>query len=86
MSGGQRHPISRLREPTFVAMLVPTRFRECLHYKDDKIDVGNTFLAVLGKLSPLERAIEVGGQTFSLSYEVHLAKIEQEQSASSQQA
>ena len=30
MSGGQRHPISLKREPTFVAMLVPTRFRECL--------------------------------------------------------
>lgn len=85
MSGGQRHPISLKREPTFVAMLVPTRFRECLHYTQERLDFGKTLLAVLNKLAPEERAIELGGQTFSLTYEIHLAKMEQDRSASSQQ-
>ena len=85
MSGGLRHPVSWKREPTFVAMLVPTRFRECLHYTEERLDFGKTCLAVLNKLAPAEVAIELGGQTFSLTFEIHLAKMEQEQSASSQQ-
>ena len=85
MSGGLRHPVSWKREPTFVAMLVPTRFRECLHYTQERLDFGKTCLAVLNKLAPTEVAIELGGQTFSLTFEIHLAKMEQEQSASSQQ-
>ena len=85
MSGGLRRPISWKREPTFVAMLVPTRFRECLHYTQERLDFGKTCLAVLNKLAPTEVAIELGGQTFSLTFEIHLAKMEQEQSASSQQ-
>ena len=85
MSGGLRQPVSWKREPTFVAMLVPTRFRECLHYTQERLDFGKTCLAVLNKLAPREVAIELGGQTFSLTFEIHLAKMEQEQSASSQQ-
>ena len=85
MSGGQRHPISLPGEPILVAMLVPTRFRECLHYTQERLDFGKTCLAVLNTLAPTERAIELGGQTFSLTFEIHLAKVEQEQSASSQQ-
>ena len=80
-SGGERETISE-GLPTYVAMLVPARFWGCLHYKDEKIDFGQTCWAVLNKLAPMERAIELGGQTFSLSYEIHLAKLEQEQSQS----
>ena len=81
-SGGERKPDPE-GLPTYVAMLVPARFRGCLHYKDEKIDFGQTCWAVLNKLTHMERAVELGGQTFSLSYEVYLAKLEQEQSQSS---
>ena len=83
-SGGALEPLQHAGQPTYVAMLVPQRFRECLCYTGDQtIDFGRTCLAVLNKLAPMERAVELGGQTYSLSFEIHLAKLEQEQSASS---
>ena len=73
--GPERRQLSE-GKPTYVAMLVPGRFLHCVCYAGEKIDLGKTLVAVLNSLRPSERAVELGGQTFNLSYEIHLAKVE----------
>eukprot|EP00959_Pyramimonas_sp_CCMP1952_P458666 9476990-Pyramimonas_sp.AAC.1 len=60
-----------------VAMLVPQRFRCALTYRDHQIDVGKTMLRVMELFQENEFAIELGGQTYSLSYEINLARQEE---------
>ena len=59
-----------------IAILVPARFKDLITSHDGvKIDVGTTMLKIYRQLGLQdEYAIELGGQTFSLSMELHLAK------------
>ena len=59
-----------------ISILVPARFKDLITYHDGvKIDVGTTMLKIYRQLGlQNEYAIELGGQTFSLSMELHLAK------------
>ena len=73
-SGSQYYEICKQGKRIMVAMLVPQRFMPCVHWRDEKIDVGRTLLSVLNRLSPhAEIAMELGGQSFSLSMEIILA-------------
>ena len=56
-----------------VAMLVPERYRHCLTYVSHKLDLGATCAKVLMCMSENEFAVELGGQTFSLSKEIAIA-------------
>ena len=59
-----------------ISILVPARFKDLITYRDGvKIDVGTTMLKIYRQLGLQdEYAIELGGQTFALSMELHLAK------------
>eukprot|EP00959_Pyramimonas_sp_CCMP1952_P403063 8445384-Pyramimonas_sp.AAC.1 len=58
-------------------MFVPERCRDLLTYKSAKLDVGKTMCRILQTLQQgQEYAIELGGQSFELAYEIHLAKEE----------
>ena len=72
----------QLHDPvgTMVALLVPTRFRPALTYIGDRLDVGMTLLRTMEMCAPDEFTMELGGQTFALSYEIHLAKMERDMS------
>eukprot|EP00959_Pyramimonas_sp_CCMP1952_P380541 7972566-Pyramimonas_sp.AAC.1 len=61
-----------------VAMLVPSRFRSCVAWMGDAIDVGLTMLNVISNLEESEIAIELGGQTFAMSKEIVLAHVEKD--------
>ena len=60
-------------QTTMVAMLVPERYRHCLTYESHKLDLGATCAKVLMCMSENEFAVELGGQTFSLSKEIAIA-------------
>ena len=60
-----------------VALAVPTRFRHLVAHRGDDIDVGRTMLRVLENIDKDEWAIELGGQSYALSHEVHLAREEE---------
>ena len=78
VSGSEHHLIGGGKHPrVLVAMLVPERFRDLLTYKGPKLDVGKTMYRILQTLQQgQEYAIELGGQSFELAYEIHLAKEE----------
>ena len=59
-----------------ISILVPARSKDLITSHDGvKIDVGTTMLKIYRQLGLQdEYAIELGGQTFSLSMELHLAK------------
>ena len=59
-----------------ISILVPARFKDLITSHDGvKIDVGTTMLKIYRQLGLQdEYAIELGGQTFALSMELHLAK------------
>lgn len=62
---------------TMVAMLIPYRFRDAVTYRGEQCDLGVTMYRVLQRISQgPEYAVEVGGQTFELGYELYLAKQE----------
>eukprot|EP00959_Pyramimonas_sp_CCMP1952_P205772 4302936-Pyramimonas_sp.AAC.1 len=62
---------------TMVSMLAPQRFRDMLTYKGHKLGVGMTTWKVLQNLGQgPEYAFELGGQSFALGYEIHLAATE----------
>ena len=58
---------------TMIAMLVPERFMECVVWRGVKLDFGMTILRVMQAMDKFERAIELGGQTFAMSMELHYA-------------
>lgn len=60
-----------------VGMLVPERFRQCVKWRNGQCDVGGTMLTVIQTMGPAERAVEIGGQTFGLSHEIHVTNMEQ---------
>ena len=77
-SGSELHKI-HTRRRVMVAMLVPDRFRHCVTFHNNNsciVDVGATMLKTLEALGVDEWALELGGQTYSLSYEIHLARME----------
>ena len=53
-----------------VAMLVPSRFADCLHVHGPTLDLGITLLQVIRRLQADEFAVELGGHTFPLSMEL----------------
>eukprot|EP00959_Pyramimonas_sp_CCMP1952_P003238 67158-Pyramimonas_sp.AAC.1 len=55
-----------------IAMLVPERFRDALTFRQHRLDVGVTMMKTLKLLGDKEFAIELGGQSYSLSHEMHL--------------
>ena len=57
-------------------MLVPERFMEFVVWRGVKLDFGMTILRVTQKMDKYERAIELGGQTFAMSMELHYAREE----------
>eukprot|EP00959_Pyramimonas_sp_CCMP1952_P152108 3182378-Pyramimonas_sp.AAC.2 len=59
-----------------IALLVPARFKDLITYYDGiHVDVGMTMLRIYRQLhSRDEYALELGGQTFALSMELHLAR------------
>eukprot|EP00959_Pyramimonas_sp_CCMP1952_P469165 9494465-Pyramimonas_sp.AAC.1 len=59
-------------------MLVPSRFRDDIVWKGDQVDIGQTMLNVLPRLADTELAIELGGQSFNLAYEMVLARSERQ--------
>ena len=61
---------------TMAAMLVPMHAIQHVSYKDGSIDVGLTMYKVYQSLGPNQRALELGGGTFSLSNEMRLAREE----------
>ena len=71
------------RDHTNVALLVPGRYRSLVAYRPDNvtIDLGVTLFRTLRAIQDTtdEWAIELGGQSFSLGFEVHLAKMELDQ-------
>ena len=62
-----------LAQTTMVAMLVPYKLMKCIEYFDDGMDIGKTLLNIVDQLGPSERAIELGGQDFSMSAEILLS-------------
>jgi len=62
---------------TMIAMLVPMRFMPCLKWKGAKIDVGATFLSIMRTIDRTEKVLELGGQTFAMSMEIHYARLEE---------
>lgn len=78
MSGDHYNEISEGTGIT-VALLVPGALRECVTYlsNDTTIDIGMTMLKTLEVIQCRDEqfAIELGGQTFSLSKEIHLARM-----------
>ena len=75
-SGVQLHVIAP-EDDIMVAMLVPARFAQCVQWRDGQCDVGATMLSVIKTMGLSEKAVELGGHTFSLIYEIHLANLEQ---------
>ena len=67
-----------VEQKTMVGLLVPHRFRDAVTYRGEQCDVGVTMYKVLQLISSQgpEYAVEVGGQTFELGYEMVLAKQE----------
>ena len=59
-----------------VGLLVPSRFRHLVVYRDHELDVGMTMLNTLEHLAEGEYAMELGGQSFELGLEIHLARQE----------
>ena len=53
-----------------VAMLVPSRFSDCLHFHGPALDLGITLLQVIRRFEAGEFAVELGGHTFALSMEL----------------
>ena len=78
MSSGSE--LSPINEPgkvnTMIALLVPERFMNCMSWCGAKLDVGMSFLKCLKSLGENECAIELGGQTYSLSMEMVYAQAE----------
>lgn len=73
-SGPEFHYVGSGTGAVMVAMLVPGRFKHCVAWaNDDQIDVGLTLARVVKALNASECAIELGGQSFCLSYEMVLA-------------
>ena len=66
MDGRNARPHSR----TMVAASVPKEFLHCVTYVSGKLDVGTTMLNILLSFGQTDRAIELGGGVFDLSYEV----------------
>ena len=59
-----------------VALLVPRRFLHLVTYRGSEIDVGMTMYKTLQHLAPKEYAMELGGHSFQLGYEIHLARMD----------
>ena len=79
VSGPKLRQISESgNQKTMIALLVPERFMGCIKWVGPRVDVGVSFLHVLEHMDMSERAVEVGGQTYAMSVEIHLAKEEQE--------
>ena len=74
-SGTQHHYLSEV-DRVMVGLLVPSRFRHLVVYRDHKLDVGMTMLNTLEHLAESEYAMELGGQSFELGLEIHLARQE----------
>ena len=72
-SGAMLQPV-RPNTSLMVAMLIPARLRTRVVYVDSitvsKVDIGATLSNIVEALLPQEKAIELGGQTFSLSCEI----------------
>ena len=66
MDGRNVRPHSR----TMVAASVPKEFLHYVTYVSGKLDVGTTMLNILLSFGQTDRAIELGGGVFDLSYEV----------------
>ena len=65
-----------------VALLVPHEYMNCVTCRDDgNIDVGMTMWRILQQLGRQEWAVELGGQTYSFGYEIHLARLDAERNA-----
>ena len=76
-SGDQFHELHSSQR-VMVAMLVPARYRDLVTYTpDNKCDVGLTMWKVVQHLGD-EYAVELGGQAFTLAYEIHLARQQEE--------
>ena len=79
LASGPHYKHIRTEGETMVALLVPGRFRKFVTYRDDDvhIDIGKTLLRTLQFIQQTDQvAIELGGQSFSLGFELHLAKQE----------
>ena len=66
MDGRNVRPHSR----TMVAASVPKEFIQYVTYVSGKLDVGTTMLNILLSFGQTDRAIELGGGVFDLSYEL----------------
>ena len=77
-SGTEFHYVKGGEGAVMVAMLVPGRFKHCVAWKDDLVDVGLTMLNIMCCLTESEYAIELGGQSFGMAYEMVLALKEKE--------
>ena len=56
-----------------VAMLVPQKLSQCVVWRGHQVDVGMTLIHIMNNLQDQERALDLGGQQYGLSYEMHLA-------------
>ena len=74
-SGTQHHYLCEV-DRVMVGLLVPSRFRHLVVYRDHELDVGMTMLNTLEHLAEGEYAMELGGQSFELGLEIHLARQE----------
>ena len=76
-SGDSWSPIFPAGTTINIALLVPHRLLHLVTYVENKIDVGMTFYRALRACQDADYfAIELGGQTYSLSNEIHLARQE----------
>ena len=78
LRSGMEFQYIRAEGAVMVAMLVPGEFKYCVVWKDDQVDVGLTMLNMMYNLKESEFAIELGGQSFGLAYEMVLALKETE--------
>ena len=76
-SGDSYAPMAKGDGGINVALLVPHKYLSLVTYRENSVDIGMTFYKALRACQQEQQlAIELGGQTFSLSYEIHLAKME----------
>ena len=78
IGSGREYSEFNSRVQVMIAILVPARFKDSIAYRDGiQIDAGMTMLMIYQQLHVQdEYALELGGQTYALSMEIHYAREE----------